>query len=197
MGQRTCVDKGCVPDGLSSVVISCQAGTALPLKSRASAEVPDGEFGWDFCKFNRKVKCAAESSDCLCGRNHFTCGMSAFGECTCIPAQWQCDGDNDCGDHSDEDGCMLPTCSPLDFHCDNGKCIRRSWVCDGDNDCEDDSDEQDCPPRECEEDEFQCQNGYCIRSMWHCDGDNDSPAILGTICRSSKLLLLGPICNEQ
>uniref|UniRef100_A0A672TRT8 Low-density lipoprotein receptor-related protein 4 n=1 Tax=Strigops habroptila TaxID=2489341 RepID=A0A672TRT8_STRHB len=113
------------------------------------------------------------STECSCGRNHFTCAVSAFGECTCIPAQWQCDGDNDCGDHSDEDGCMLPTCSPLDFHCDNGKCIRRSWVCDGDNDCEDDSDEQDCPPRECEEDEFSCQNGYCIRSLWHCDGDND------------------------
>ncbi|XP_026176007.1 low-density lipoprotein receptor-related protein 4 isoform X1 [Mastacembelus armatus] len=113
------------------------------------------------------------NAECSCGRNHFTCAVSAFGECTCIPAQWQCDGDNDCGDHSDEDGCMLPTCSPLDFHCDNGKCIRRSWVCDGDNDCEDDSDEQDCPPRECEEDEFHCQNGYCIRSLWHCDGDND------------------------
>ncbi|XP_072448783.1 low-density lipoprotein receptor-related protein 4 isoform X1 [Chiloscyllium punctatum] len=112
-------------------------------------------------------------SECSCGRNHFTCAVSAFGECTCIPAQWQCDGDNDCGDHSDEDGCMLPTCSPLEFHCDNGKCIRRSWVCDGDNDCGDDSDEQDCPPRECEEDEFHCQNGYCIRSLWHCDGDND------------------------
>ncbi|XP_008294525.1 low-density lipoprotein receptor-related protein 4-like, partial [Stegastes partitus] len=84
------------------------------------------------------------SAECSCGKNHFTCAVSAFGECTCIPAQWQCDGDNDCGDHSDEDGCMLPTCSPLDFHCDNGKCIRRSWVCDGDNDCEDDSDEQDC-----------------------------------------------------
>lgn len=45
------------------------------------------------------------SADCSCGRNHFTCAVSAFGECTCIPAQWQCDGDNDCGDHSDEDGC--------------------------------------------------------------------------------------------
>uniref|UniRef100_A0A673GQR4 Low density lipoprotein receptor-related protein 4 n=1 Tax=Sinocyclocheilus rhinocerous TaxID=307959 RepID=A0A673GQR4_9TELE len=115
----------------------------------------------------------ASAAECSCGRNHFTCAVSAFGECTCIPAQWQCDGDNDCGDHSDEDGCILPTCSPLDFHCDNGKCIRRSWLCDGDNDCEDDSDEQDCPPRECEEDEFHCQNGYCIRSLWYCDGDND------------------------
>uniref|UniRef100_A0A8C1TDN1 Low density lipoprotein receptor-related protein 4 n=1 Tax=Cyprinus carpio TaxID=7962 RepID=A0A8C1TDN1_CYPCA len=113
------------------------------------------------------------AAECSCGRNHFTCAVSAFGECTCIPAQWQCDGDNDCGDHSDEEGCILPTCSPLDFHCDNGKCIRRSWLCDGDNDCEDDSDEQDCPPRNCEEDEFHCQNGYCIRSLWYCDGDND------------------------
>ncbi|KAM6444695.1 low-density lipoprotein receptor-related protein 4 [Rhynochetos jubatus] len=120
-----------------------------------------------------RARGVTSSTECSCGRNHFTCAVSAFGECTCIPAQWQCDGDNDCGDHSDEDGCMLPTCSPLDFHCDNGKCIRRSWVCDGDNDCEDDSDEQDCPPRECEEDEFSCQNGYCIRSLWHCDGDND------------------------
>ncbi|XP_028582348.2 low-density lipoprotein receptor-related protein 4 isoform X2 [Podarcis muralis] len=121
----------------------------------------------------RGADSSSSSAECACGRNHFTCAVSAFGECTCIPAQWQCDGDNDCGDHSDEDGCMLPTCSPLDFHCDNGKCIRRSWVCDGDNDCEDDSDEQDCPPRECKEDEFSCQNGYCIRSLWHCDGDND------------------------
>ncbi|TMS13281.1 Low-density lipoprotein receptor-related protein 4 [Larimichthys crocea] len=106
------------------------------------------------------------SAECSCGRNHFTCAVSAFGECTCIPAQWQCDGDNDCGDHSDEDGCMLPTCSPLDFHCDNGKCIRRSWVCDGDNDCEDDSDEQDCPVIQRARRAHTCKHtflaGYCV-----------------------------------
>lgn len=51
----------------------------------------------------------ASSTECSCGRNHFTCAVSAFGECTCIPAQWQCDGDNDCGDHSDEDGCSKNT----------------------------------------------------------------------------------------
>ncbi|CAL8379161.1 unnamed protein product [Arctogadus glacialis] len=56
---------------------------------------------------------ANASAECSCGRNHFTCAVSAFGECTCIPAQWQCDGDNDCGDHSDEDGCSF-SLTPLE-----------------------------------------------------------------------------------
>uniref|UniRef100_A0A8C2MKS1 Low density lipoprotein receptor-related protein 4 n=1 Tax=Cricetulus griseus TaxID=10029 RepID=A0A8C2MKS1_CRIGR len=109
----------------------------------------------------------ASNLECACGRSHFTCAVSALGECTCIPAQWQCDGDNDCGDHSDEDGCskLHPRCwkGPGEFH---GLCWDRTF-------CQIFCPLEPLAPRECEEDEFPCQNGYCIRSLWHCDGDND------------------------
>ena len=36
-----------------------------------------------------------------CGSDQFTCGPGA--ERPCIPESWVCDGDNDCGDSSDED----------------------------------------------------------------------------------------------
>ncbi|XP_078669811.1 low-density lipoprotein receptor-related protein 4-like isoform X3 [Branchiostoma floridae x Branchiostoma belcheri] len=116
---------------------------------------------------------SAAQVPCRCGKNQFACEPTPWGECTCIPSQWQCDGDNDCGDSSDEDGCTLPTCSDADFTCSNGKCIRHSWLCDQDNDCGDDSDEIACPPRNCTDDEFACANGQCIRNRWRCDGDDD------------------------
>lgn len=69
--------------------------TLLALGGQASMP----SFSYSFCPG------IASSLECACGRSHFTCAVSALGECTSIPAQWQCDGDNDCGDHSDEDGC--------------------------------------------------------------------------------------------
>ncbi|EMP33580.1 Low-density lipoprotein receptor-related protein 8 [Chelonia mydas] len=113
----------------------------------------------------------------VCSSNEFQCSNK-----TCVAMIFVCDGDNDCGDGSDERKCSPLTCNPNEFQCNNSVCIPELWVCDNQPDCEDHSDEsmEKCDYKvkpqvlnTCAAHEFRCGNGECIHLNWKCDGDED------------------------
>ncbi|XP_070544790.1 plasminogen-like isoform X2 [Ptychodera flava] len=54
------------------------------------------------------VVCLPDDTDIVCDSEQFACSSGM----RCIPSNWVCDGDNDCGDSSDEQDCNTPTEAP-------------------------------------------------------------------------------------
>ncbi|XP_028846293.1 low-density lipoprotein receptor-related protein 2a isoform X3 [Denticeps clupeoides] len=107
-----------------------------------------------------------------CDPTVFTCGNGR-----CVPYHYRCDHYNDCGDNSDEAGCLFRPCDPnAEFACNNGRCISREYICNGINNCYDNgtSDEKNCPERTCQPEHTKCQStNICIPRSYLCDGDDD------------------------
>ncbi|XP_077997711.1 prolow-density lipoprotein receptor-related protein 1-like [Glandiceps talaboti] len=111
-----------------------------------------------------------ETSDPSCDANELACHNGR-----CIIAAWKCDGDDDCGDGSDETAelCSNTTCGTDQYKCTSNKCIPQRWVCDNDEDCSDGGDESNCDTRTCGASQFKCDTGRCVPIAWRCDREND------------------------
>lgn len=105
-----------------------------------------------------------------CPRTHVPCRDGT----ECVAQEYVCDGEKDCADGSDEDGCAQLCDTPGAFRCVSGAvCVGAGERCDGVPQCPDASDEAGCwsPTQDCA---LRCDAATrCVPESWLCDGHAD------------------------
>lgn len=164
------------------------------------------------------TKCLPDTTETDCPTGSFQCARSKI----CIEERYVCDGDDDCGDNSDENFIGNGPCNAAGnckningglknaFICDGSRCFRRSVLCDGINQCVDETDEhsEDCVPVICNEHQFQCKESHqCIPRTWVCDGHkdctdaSDENADCGEcsefLCKNAQCIPMEQLCNGE
>lgn len=104
------------------------------------------EYCADPTDFVSDDECSAGTGCCYTVGGACPVGQYECADGTCINDNGRCDDTNDCGDLSDELGCLNSAgvlCAPTQFPCFD-KCLAGSLACNGAEDCVDGLDEAGC-----------------------------------------------------
>ncbi|XP_032040423.1 very low-density lipoprotein receptor-like [Aythya fuligula] len=154
----------------------------------------------------------SDESACVkktCAESDFVCNSGQ-----CVPNRWQCDGDPDCENGSDESAelCHTRTCRVNEIRCgpQSTQCIPVSWKCDGEKDCDSGEDEESCGIVTCSAAEFTCSSGQCISKSFVCNVQDDcsdgsdelecAPPTCGVHefqCKSSTCIPISWVCDDD